>query len=127
MKYFKIQYGYNEADYMPITEDELPKALAIFIDGSDKAIFRNGAIRGQDIMRIVPDWHTAKGWNKGYKMGPEDYSEIKPLENSYNQTYNQAKLIAEIAIRENKPELLTKPLEEAKKLLPDNPIRAWIN
>lgn len=118
MKYFKIVHGYNQDEYIPINENELAKAIAIFMEGSGRAMFENGAIRGQDIMRIVPDWHTAMGWNKGYKMTTEDHAEIGHLDSEYRKIYLVAKAVAEMAISQQKPELLKLPLSESIKSLP---------
>ena len=117
-KFFKIQFGYNEADYLEINESELPKAIALFMEGSGRALFESGAVRGQDIIRIVPDWHTDQGWNKGWKMQPEDYQSIKHLEKGYSETYHQAREVAEYAIKENKRELLNLPFQLALSKLP---------
>ena len=118
MKYFKIIHGYNEADYIPINENELPKALVLFKEPNNRAVFENGAIRGQDIMRIVPDWHTDQGWNKGWKMTPDDYADIKHLEPEYKKTYAHAELIANTAIKTGNRDILNKPLAEALALTP---------
>jgi len=118
MKYYKIQFGFNESEYLPITANELPKALALFMEKTGRGIFESGAIRGQDIMRIVEDWHRAKSWHQGYKMLPEDFEDIKPLQEKYRETYNKAKLIAEFALKENRRDLLSKPPLEAFKELP---------
>lgn len=112
MKYFKIIYGYNESDYITITENELPKAIWLFKQGTNRAVFENGAVRGQDIMRIVPDWHSVMGWNKGWKMTPDEFNDIKHLEKPYKDTYAKAELISARAIQENKIELLEKPMDE---------------
>lgn len=117
MKYFKIQFGYNEADYLEIDGAELSKAIALFMEGG-RGLFKNGAIRGQDIIRIVPDWHTDQGWNKGWKMQVEDYEAIAPLQEAYNQTYHLAKEVAEFALKTNRRELLAQPLESAIAQLP---------
>lgn len=119
-KKYKIVYGYNESDYLPINENELPKAIAMYIEGNGRGIFENGAIRAQDIMRIVPDWHADQGWNRGWKMQPADFDAIKHLERPYKETYEQAKTIAHIALKENKRELLNQPLSESIKLLPES-------
>jgi len=120
-KKFKIVYGFNEGDYLPINENELVKAIALFMEGG-RAVFDAGAVRGNDIMRIVPDWHAEKGWNRGYKMTPKDYEDIKPLEKGYQEIYGQAKYLTEYAIKEDRRDLLSKPLSEGIKLLPQNPI-----
>lgn len=120
-KKFKIVYGYGEADYISITENQLATAISVFMEGG-RAIFNENAIRGQDIMRIVPDWHAEKGWNKGYKMIAEDYADIKPLERDYQDIYNKAKYLAEYSMKENRRDLLSQPLEEAVKVLPKNQV-----
>lgn len=124
IKKYKIVYGYNEGDYIAIDENELPRACALFREGIGRGFFNGGAVRGQDIMRIVPDWHAEKGWNRGYKMMPEDYEDIKPLEKSYQETYGQAKYLAEYAIKENCRGLFSAKFSEAIKLLPkeNNPV-----
>ncbi len=117
-KFYKVVFGFNEADYISIKGEELPKAIALFMEKTGRANFENGAIRGQDIMRIVPDWHKAKGWNQGWKMTADDFEDIKPLEESYRIAYERAKEIAEFAIKENRPDLLSKPASEANKEVP---------
>lgn len=118
MKYYKIVFGFGQDDYLPITEDELAKAVFLFMQGKGKAVFGEGALRAQDIQRIVPDWHKAKGWNKGYKMLPEDYAEVKSLNHSYTETYLQAAAIAEFAAKENRMDLLNQPLSTSVLALP---------
>lgn len=119
MKYFKIIYGYNETDYISVSENELPKAIWLFKQGSNRAVFEEGAVRGQDIMRIVPDWHSSQGWNKGWKMTADDFADVRHLENPYKETYSEANLIADFAIKSNNTDILNLPLEEAITFLPE--------
>ena len=122
VKYYKIVYGYGEGDYLPITSDELHKAFFIAMQGG-KAIFESGFFqnRGQDVMRIVPDWHRVRGWNRGWKMTLDDFEDIKSLEESYLKTLENGKLLAEYIVREGRQELLSKParvaFEEVKQLV----------
>lgn len=118
MKYYKIVFGYGQDDSLPITQDELPKAFALFMEGKGRGLFTEGAIRAQDIQRIVPDWHTAKGWNKGYKMTPEDWKEVYHLEEPYRDMLKTARDIAEFAIKENRRDLLTQPITTSYMALP---------
>lgn len=115
-KYFKIVYGYNEGDYLPITADELHKAFVVAMKGGS-ANFEAGFYRdrGKDTMRITEDWHRIMGWNRGYKMVEEDYAEIRPLKEKYKETRRKGQLLAEYIIRENKTELLSIPASEAYK------------
>lgn len=119
MKYFKVVYGYNQDDYIEIKGDELTKAVALFLEGSGKGVFDNGMIRGQDILRIIPDWNTEFGYNKGYKMTPEDYGDIpQELEVGYKKAYDIAKDIVRYALENNQPELITMPASKALEQLP---------
>lgn len=119
MKYYKIQYGYDEIQYLPIDATELPKAFAIFMEQKGRAIFKEGAVRGNDIIRIIPDWHKVKGWNQGYEMTPEDFAEIEPLKDIYNNTIQKAKDIAEFAIKEDRRDILELPPAEVYTKLPE--------
>ena len=127
MKYYKIVYGFNPDDHLPIKGDELPKAIALFVEKIGRGVFEDGVIRGQDIMRIIPDWHRVKGWNKGYKMNSDDNADVAPLEEGYRNVYNKAKEIAEYAIKENRRDLLLKPSSEAIKELPQGEIPRQIS
>lgn len=117
MKYYKIVHGFNDnLQYFPITSDELHKAFVIAMEGG-KAIFENGFFnnRSNDILRIVPDWHKVKNWNKGYEMTALDFEDVKPLEESYRNTLSNGKLLAEYIVKENKRELLSNPASESFK------------
>lgn len=124
-KHYKIVYGFNDDDYLPIVGDELPKAIALFMERTGRGVFSTGAIAGSDIKRIVPDWHTAMGYTKGYKLTTYDYQEIKPLEESYNSIYEKSKSIAEYALKNHRQDLLSLPASEAIKQIPllDQPKR----
>jgi hypothetical protein len=76
MKYFKIKIGYDEHEFIPIDEKELPTAVYCFMTES-KGIFNNGVCRGKDIIAISEDWHKAMGWNPTHVMENEDWAEIK--------------------------------------------------
>ncbi len=75
-KYFKIIRGYGAEDYLTIEESELEKAYYCFLEKKD-SIFSGGAIKGSQILAIQPDHHFTMGWNRGYKLGPEDYEELR--------------------------------------------------
>ena len=124
-KYFKIVYGYNEGDYLPITSDELHKAKLIAIQGGSsnfEAGFYNN--RGNDIMRIVPDWHRVKGWNRSHKMDEYDFLDVRPMEEEYKKTLSNADLLVNYIIENKRFDLLSKPassaFKEVKELLPQN-------
>ncbi len=73
--YFKIIRGYGLEDYIEIDKSELEKAYYCFLEKKD-AIFSGGPVRGSQIQTIQPDFHRTMGWNRGYKLGVEDFEEL---------------------------------------------------
>lgn len=118
--YFKVQYGYGNDEYITITEEELPKAIAVFVGFGERGVFQNGAVRGKDIIRIIPDWHTHFGWNKTHKMDQYDWNMIPDsLQKSYQDIYLEAKEYTDVIINKNTPELLMLPFSQIKeKIVP---------
>jgi hypothetical protein len=91
MRYFRVQTGYNENQFVSIDETELETALYAFITEA-KVIFKNGAIRGKDIVNIKEDWNKAMGYNSNYKLTPEDWTDIKrELGDIYKGVISEAK------------------------------------
>lgn len=76
MKHFKIIRGYNTEDYIEINETELEKAYGAFLMKKD-GVYSGGAVRGSEIIAIQPDYHKTMGWNRGYKLGEDDYAELR--------------------------------------------------
>jgi len=74
MKYFKIHIGFNHS--LSIDETELEKAIYAQITGK-VFIGKSGTVSGNSITMILSDYNRSMGWNDGYKLGPEDYSEVK--------------------------------------------------
>ena len=119
LKRFKIKYGYDNAQYAEISEEELPKAYGMFLTGEGRGIFSDGtAIRAKDIVSIEPDWHYIRGWHKSWEMTNDDWADIKPLQSNYQKFQNEVKLLTEDLIKQGKTALLTKPLSELKEYLP---------
>jgi len=75
-KYFKVIRGYGNEDYISISEKELEKAYYCFLEKKD-SVFDEGAIRGSSIIAIQPDYNRTMGWNRGYKLGPDDYEDLR--------------------------------------------------
>ena len=71
MRHFKVYTNFT--NFIPITEEELEKALLAFQKGVG-VIFENGAT--QRIEAIIPDDVKMMGWNEGYKPSPEEQGEI---------------------------------------------------
>lgn len=107
MKYFKIKVGYNENDEISIDETELETALHVFLTNS-KGVFKNGAVNGSNIMLITEDWHKAMGWNKGHKLGPEDYAQINRELPDYVGYIHRTKEKVEHLIRTKQQNLIGK-------------------
>lgn len=74
--FYKIVHGFNAEDYIEIEENEVQKAFGAFLQKKD-AVFSGGAIRGNMIQMIKPDFHRTMGWNRGYKLGELDYEELE--------------------------------------------------
>lgn len=115
--YYKIQFGYGKDEYITITQDELHKAVALFVKGNGRGVFKTGAVRGQDIIRIVPDWHKAMGWNGTHQMDTFDYEAIEPYKKRYQLVYDKAKQYAYYLIKNNKENMLTIPFPDVVKEL----------
>lgn len=73
--YYKIIHGFGVEDYIAIDETELQKAYYCFLEKKD-SIFSGGAIKGSQILEIKPDFHRIMGWNRGHKLGADDYEEL---------------------------------------------------
>jgi hypothetical protein len=128
--YYKIIRGYSSEDYIEINQDELEKASYCFLMKKD-AIYSGGAVKGSEILAIQPDYHRTMGWNRGYKLQAEDYSELKEkgldrkmqleLEKAGDKVKYLIETRQENLIGQNVaiPELESPKVEELKKLTGD--------
>ena len=118
MRYFKIKIGYYDEDSISIDETELETALFCFMTES-KGVFKNGVVRGKDIVSISEDWHRAMRYNKGYRLQTEDWTEIDKNCGHYKGHIEKAKQNVQELIKLNRVELIGKPgtIEERLKLL----------
>ncbi len=74
-RYFKVQKGYGDDDYISIDETELRKAMIAQVKGQ-VAIFKEGTVAGNSIISILPDWNRTMGWKRDYKLVGEDYDHV---------------------------------------------------
>lgn len=75
-RYFKVVHGYSAEDFIPIDETELEKAIYAHVT-ERKVVLRNGSVNGSQILKVVPDWHRAMGWNRGHRLQAEDWEDIE--------------------------------------------------
>ena len=117
MNYYKIIRGYNSEDYIEIDETELEKALMSFLTKKD-AIYNNGAVRGSEILAIQPDYHRTMGWNRGYKLGAEDFEELsqKGIDRKLQNILSDKKEKVQNFISGRKEEKILDYSEEVKNL-----------
>lgn len=72
---YKVLQGYEHDRNITINEDELERAYGLFMLGG-RWIFSGGPVDGKNIQTIVLDEHATMGWNKEYKLGPDDHEDI---------------------------------------------------
>jgi len=109
--YIKILTGYNTSISIPA--DEAHKAYYLFLNPEKRTIFSNGtALIGKNIMGIEPDYIKTMGWNEGYKLTADDFSEIrdKQVDVKMKLIQEKAKSVAHLA--NNDIMMLAKPLSE---------------
>lgn len=117
MRYFKIKTGFKDEDFISIDETELEVAMYAFISDS-KAILKNGAVHGRNIMTITEDWHKEFGWNPGHKLGPDDFAEINLKAGHYRGLIALIKENVQHLINTNQRELIGKTDYATLRTLP---------
>ena len=112
MRYFKIKVGYDKDEFVSIDETELELALHVFLT-EGKAIFKNGVVRGKDIIGITEDWHKAMGINPEWKLGTDDWNEIEKrgLKTAYKGMISGAKDRVHHLIKTKQEHLIGKNVE----------------
>ena len=115
MLYYKVFKGYTE--YVPIDETELEKALAAFKFGT-AVIFNSGAV--EKIEAIIPDLNRSMGWNPSYKLGDDDWNDIrnKGIERKCAELHQKTKEKIEYLIETKQQHLIGK---NAEVKLPERP------
>lgn len=112
-RYFKVVYGFSEDEYLTVDETEVKKAIYAHLTGK-KTAFNSGSVSGDKIIVIKEDWHKELGYNRGYKLKPEDYAEIEAtVAKKYVGLIARAQEEVKQALRENRLVDITKPLEIA--------------
>ena len=113
--YFKVQYGYNHDDYLPIEYHELDKAMYAHLTGA-VAAFENGSVTGSKIIVIKEDFTRAMGWNRGYQLTPEDQGEIAVKCKDYKGLIADSRERVNHLIKTNQTHLIGKNIPETPSL-----------
>lgn len=107
--HYKILHGFSPEDYIEIEENEVQKAFGAFLQKKD-AVFTGGAIRGNLIQAIKPDFHKTMGWNRGYKLDNFDYEELsqKGIDKKANDYLSACKDVVQGLIESKQEHLIGK-------------------
>lgn len=105
--YYKILHGFNPEDYIEIEDTELQKAYYAFLQKKD-AVFSGGAVRGGLIQTIKPDFHRTMGWNRGHKLGEDDFAELnqKGIDKKMQNLLSETKEKVQYLIKTNQTHLI---------------------
>jgi len=77
IKYFKVKYGYSQADQVSITENDLDRAILAQREGVVVQL-GSASINGRNIISITPHYHKYTGWYDWYEpKDGEDFTQIK--------------------------------------------------
>lgn len=111
--------SYNDdSEDIRVGEDELQHAYYAFMTEGRVVLPSGPAIRGKDIISILEDPIASMGWNSNYQPTSEEWGEIQlKIGGKAKKVAEKHKLIAEMIIQQNRPDLLGKP--EALQLLPE--------
>lgn len=115
----KIVTGFNNEQHYTIDGDEAHKAYYLFEHPEERGIFSNGvAVIGKYIQSIQPDYNATMGWNPTYKLGDDDWEEIRGMgmDKRLNNLLETAKEVNKKLTIE-KPELLNEKLSDIVKYL----------
>jgi len=121
MKNFRIKIGYGSNEFIEIDETEVEKAYGVFLtDG--KGVFKNGVVRGQDIIGIYEDWNKAMGYNPEHKLDAEDRNHIREMgvEKQYKGFLNQISRKVQYLIETKQQHLIGKNVEIPELEAPKN-------
>jgi hypothetical protein len=111
----KIIVGFRKDQHYTIDADEAHKAYYLFLNPDKRGIFSNGvAVIGSNIDGIEPDYIATMGWNTGYTLGPDDWTDIrsKGVDVELRNVLEYAKHVA-ISLP---PAQMNIPLSEIKRL-----------
>ncbi len=110
MNYYKLIRGYSAEDFIGIDETELEKATYCFLEKKDAA-YSGGSVRGSEIIAIQPDYHRTMGWNRGHKLGADDFAELssRGVDKACQYALSEAREKVIFLVQTNQVHLLGKP------------------
>jgi len=113
---FEVRMSYDDTKNLFVTEKELP-FVYFAMENNTVLYIAGGAIRGQNIIDVLPDYNSYMKWNRDYKPSPEDYAYIG---SQTKNKFRDAMLKAKNMVRQsgNDQKLLVS-LTKDKKLLLD--------
>jgi hypothetical protein len=130
MSKFKVKLicGFRKDQEYSIDAEESHKAYYLFLNPEKRGVFGNGiALIGKDIQRIEPDYHGTMGWNESYKLGPEDWEELKTkgIDHELKNVLNTAKELA-LTLPPEKMNLPLSQLQQLPEHKESNLLEGWI-
>ena len=75
--YYTVKLSFDGQDDVEIGKEDLEYALYAFMGGGNVILSSGAAIRGKDIISILPDYNKMMGYNRGYKLNPEDWNHVE--------------------------------------------------
>jgi len=114
----KLITGFRQEQYLIIVNEEAHKGYYLFMHPEERGIFNNGvALIGKNIQGIEPAYNETMGWNPSHQLDDDDWNDIRQhgVDKELQDVLSEAKQVAQLA--EKSPEMIMKPLSEAKRLL----------
>lgn len=113
---FKLIYGFEKDQFAPVEHSELVKLYIMFLKGSGRTVMESGhAIKGSDIIRIVPDWNATMKFNPDYVLQGEDWQQIgKARQQKAKEIAHNVKLYAYHLMQTNQEGKASQPMEVIK-------------
>lgn len=98
---FEVRMSYDDTKNLFVTEKELP--FVYFAMENNTIIYiAGGAIRGQNIIDVTPDYNSYMGWNRDYKPTPEEYATLQPFTSLFRESMSEAKNLVRISKGDHK-------------------------
>ena len=115
--YLKVVCGFRKDQEFQVNANEAHKVYYVFINPEKKMIFSDGlALKGSDIQRIEPDYHSTMGWSPSHNLDSADHLELEQL--GIKRKLQNIMAGAKEVARAGNVEDLQKPLIDLKDQFP---------